>query len=45
MDTELLWSLFLDTGAPELYLLYQKAMQGACHVFENRRAGPAGDGI
>lgn len=43
MDPEILWSLFMDTGAPELYLLYHKAVQGACYVFENRGNRPAGD--
>lgn len=45
MDPEILWSLFMDTGAPELYLLYQKSVQGAYHVLENRGAGPARNGI
>lgn len=45
MKPELLWNLFMETGAPELYLMYQKAVQGACHVFENRGSGPAGDRI
>lgn len=45
MDHEILWSLFIDTGAPELYLLYQKAVQGACYVLEDRGTGPAGNGI
>lgn len=25
MDAKLFWSLFLDTGAPEAYLLYRSA--------------------
>ena len=29
MDPEILWSLFIDTGAPELYLLYVKALREA----------------
>ena len=29
MDPNVLWSLFLETGAPELYLLYRKALQAA----------------
>lgn len=45
MDADSFWKLFLDTGAPEFYLLYQRAVQGACHVLENRRFGSAGDGI
>lgn len=27
MDAQLLWELFLDTGAPEAYLLYKKALK------------------
>jgi len=27
MDSSTYWSLFLETGAPELYLLYRKALQ------------------
>lgn len=29
MDPHVLWSLFLETGAPELYLLYLKALREA----------------
>ncbi len=25
MDTQLYWSLFLETGAPEAYLMYRSA--------------------
>lgn len=27
MQTQALWELFRDTGAPEAYLLYRKALQ------------------
>lgn len=27
MQTQALWELFQDTGAPEAYLLYKRAMQ------------------
>ena len=27
MQTQALWQLFQDTGAPEAYLLYKKAMR------------------
>lgn len=27
MIAEAIWKLFLETGAPELYLLYRKALQ------------------
>ncbi len=29
MDASLLWDLFLDTGMPELYLLYQTTRKEA----------------
>ena len=29
MDPCLLWNLFLDTGAPEIYLLYRKSLREA----------------
>ena len=27
MDPSMLWKLFMETGAPELYLLYLKALR------------------
>jgi len=39
MDAAFFWSLFLDTGAPEAYLLYQREKQRNASamkdVFEN----------
>ncbi len=32
MDPALIWSLFMETGAPELYLLYRKALEDAAAV-------------
>lgn len=29
MDCDLLWNLFVETGAPEFYLLYRKALREA----------------
>ena len=29
MEPEFLWELFLDTGAPEVYLLYKHALRDA----------------
>lgn len=29
MDTAFYWTLFLETGAPEAYLLYRRAAQTA----------------
>lgn len=31
MDTQLLWDLFCETGAPELYVLYQKSLREPPH--------------
>jgi len=27
MDASMIWNLFMDTGAPELYLLYVQALR------------------
>ncbi len=29
MDPVLFWNLFMETGAPELYLLYRRALEQA----------------
>ena len=29
MNSEFLWELFLDTGSPEIYLLYKRVTQTA----------------
>ena len=40
------WQLFLDTGAPEMYLLYQKARKTEeNHVFDHTGHRPAGHGL
>lgn len=38
MNSQAIWQMFLDTGAPEIYLLYNKArkMEGSC-VFDDSR--------
>ena len=42
MDPQNLWQLFLETGAPEVYLLYQKAIRTEeSHVFKNPGTGVA----
>lgn len=46
VDSNTLWQVFLDTGAPEMYLLYNKARQvEEIHVFNDAGTGPAGDGL
>ena len=40
------WQLFLDTGAPEMYLLYQKARKSEeDHVSDHSGNRPAGYGL
>lgn len=40
------WQLFLDTGAPEMYLLYQKALKTEeNHVSDHPGDRPAGHGL
>lgn len=43
MDATQFWLAFLDTGAPEMYLLYSKAkrMEGVC-VSDDQRPGVEG---
>ena len=43
MNTQSLWQLFLETGAPEMYLLYKQARKmEAADVFDDQRTGPSG---
>ncbi len=46
MDAGMLWQLFLDTGAPEAYMLYQRArrMEGT-DVFDDAGTGAARYGL
>lgn len=42
MDAKQIWQLFMDTGAPEMYLLYQKARRmEEPNVFEGSGTGAA----
>lgn len=46
MNAQMLWQMFLDTGAPEAYLLYHKAKRlEEAHVFDNPGPGTAGHGL
>ena len=43
MDAQNLWQMFLETGAPELYLLYNKARKlEELHVLDNTGTGASG---
>lgn len=40
------WDIFMETGAPEAYLSYTKALKmEASHVSDNTGAMPAGHGL
>ena len=43
MDSRDYWQMFMETGAPELYLLYQNARKmERAHVLEDRGTGSSG---
>ena len=40
------WNMFLETGAPEMYLLYSRALKmEATNVSDHEGAGAAGHGL
>ena len=40
------WQLFLETGAPEAYLLYSKQLKSeAQHVYDDSEHRPSGHGL
>ena len=40
------WQLFLDTGAPEAYMMYANALKSEDkYVFDNTGNRPAGNGL
>ncbi len=44
MESGLYWQLFMETGAPEMYMLYQNAKRRAqWHVSDDTGARSAGD--
>ena len=46
MKAEDYWKLFIDTGAPELYMLYQNARKmESLHVPDNTGPGSTGHGL
>lgn len=46
MNANAFWQMFLDTGAPEMYLLYNKARKMEdVHVSDDSRPCPAGNGL
>lgn len=46
MDAKDYWNLFVETGAPEMYLLYSNALKlEEGYVPERSGSGPAGHGL
>lgn len=46
MDAQGYWQVFLETGAPEMYLLYSKAKRlEDVHVLDDSRFGTARDDL
>ena len=46
MESADYWKIFMETGAPEYYLLYQRAAKmEACHVSDDPGRCPPGDGL
>ncbi len=46
MNSDFFWNIFLETGAPEAYLLYHKALRGeAFHVPDHQSPGSSGNGL
>lgn len=43
MNSQEYWQLFLETGAPEAYLMYSRTLKAEVqHVYDNSGGGPAG---
>lgn len=42
MDAKEYWKLFMETGAPELYMLYRQQLEER-HVPERSGSGPSGN--
>lgn len=46
MNAQELWQIFLETGAPEMYLLYNKARKAEItHVFDGSGFGPESNNL
>ena len=43
MDAQSYWKLFLETGAPEIYMLYRAQIAEDTHVFKNEGARASGN--
>ncbi len=45
MDSQSYWDLFMETGAPELYMLYRAQKMEEIHVRENKGTGTSSSGL
>ena len=46
MDSQKIWQMFMQTGSPELYVLYKQACKMEdSHAFDNPGAGASGYGL
>ncbi len=46
MNAQEYWQLFMETGAPEAYLMYSKMLKSeAAHVYDHPGSGPACHGL
>ena len=46
MNSQFAWQIFLDTGSPEMYLLYNQARKMEnTNVLEDQRPGITGDKV
>lgn len=46
MDSKDYWQMFLETGAPELYMMYTKARKAeGVHVSQGTSTGATGHGL
>lgn len=46
MNAQSYWQLFIETGAPEMYLLYNKARKAEdTHVFDHSGTGASGNSL
>lgn len=45
MDARICWELFLETGAPELYLMYREKIWEETHVSDDPGPGASGYGL
>lgn len=46
MNAQDYWTIFIETGAPEMYLLYNKARRmEEADVYQNQGTGASGNGL